>query len=661
MNQPSVEITEPAAGSPRVADGFRPAPRRDFVAGLILALVTLMAHGQALWEGPFLFLDDHLHVSRLRSPDWSVKHLLDATTITPAEFMDAWWQEQPIRWRYARPVSMLLAKVVYQLSGGSVKALHGLSLALHLIGAVLVYRLCLKLTHRPGWSLIGGVLFVIHSHSVYSVGWLAAQNSVLQTVLTLAALLGYVRASGLEVYAGRKRETGLDGPAPPSAVRHRLYYAEPDRPVPALSLPWFVLTLLCWLAALFSRENALVFPVFAAAFDLVFGGWRHARRRVGGFLVMAVIAAAFAFWRLKVYYEPMPAFYVRSYDGPDYPWWWLAKLLHWITGVIWLSPLMIGPSARFNPFREVPGDCLLMIAIVAVMSAGYYLACRKARGWWLWPAWVFLALLPVVPVFAGPQSAYMPAAGWAVAMVLGPALRHEIRPRGIGRWCPGVALYFLVSTSVYMPLYQMFWQAVRSAEHLTVAQMAADPPAPSAGEVFLINVPFVNVYAGLHLAEELSATSGKTRGLRCHVLTYAPNVLRMEEDCRLEQLDAYSFRLSIAGRGYFSGALGRFLIEAMRPSGRLRAGDTCHREWFDVHVTRANAEGVQELLFRFHEPLASPKFCFYLGTNQQPAVRVHFWGSDESLTDVAARPARDAVSLAEVHAADQRLESGQLE
>ena len=100
------------------------------------------------------------------------------------------------------PFSVLLAKAVYRSSGGSAPVLHALSLALHFAAGVLVYHLCRMLTRSTGWSLVGGLLFVIHSHSVYAVGWLAAQNSVLQTVLLLAALLSYIRASGLDVYAG---------------------------------------------------------------------------------------------------------------------------------------------------------------------------------------------------------------------------------------------------------------------------------------------------------------------------------------------------------------------------------------------------------------------------------------------------------------------------
>lgn len=602
--------------------------RRVVVPVLILAGAAVAAHGWGVDDG--LFFDDHLHVLRYQDGGWSPQALLDSTTIVPEEFMDTWWQERTIQWQYARPFAMFLAKLVYRLSGGSVKALHVLSLALHVAGAGLVYYLCLLLTRRQGWSLVGGLLFVIHSHSVYAVGWLAAQNSVLQTVLTLAALLSYVRASGLSLYAGER-------PAGEAAA------------VEAGDRRWFAVALVLWVLALLSREGALVLPVFAVLLDLTFGGWNHLRRRIAWYGLMAVIGLAFAVWRLRVFYVPMPDFYVRRYDGPAYITWWIAKLLHYIVGVIWLSPLMIGPSARFDPFREVPGDCALMIGIVAVLGTGYYLACRRARGWWIWPLWILLSLVPVVPIFAGPHSAYMPAVGYAVAMVLGPALRREIRPVSIGKWSAPVAIWFLIATTTYMPIYRTFWGSVQAAERLTIAQMAAAPPPQAATDVFLINVPFVNIYARLHLREELP-----DRDFRFHVLTYAPNILRMEGGSRLEQVDARTFRLALSGKPYFSSAMGRYLIESMRPSGRLHTGTVVQRPEFEVQVLRADEEGVQELQFRFREPLASRRYCFYLGTNRQAAVRVQFEGPGDGVAEGAAR----SVGLAEVRQAAQEVAAG---
>src|SRR5207249_1018688 len=102
---------------------------------------------------------------------------------------------------------------------------------------------------------VGALLFVVYSHSVFAVAWLAANNTVLQTSLTLAALLCYVRASALNLYAARPKE-------------------EPDNtawtPAPQLRRGWFAASLLLWMLAMLSRENAIVLPAILAALDLAF-------------------------------------------------------------------------------------------------------------------------------------------------------------------------------------------------------------------------------------------------------------------------------------------------------------------------------------------------------------------------------------------------------
>jgi hypothetical protein len=198
---------------------------------------------------------------------------------------------------------------------------------------------------------------------------------------------------------------------------------------------------------------------------------------------------------------------------------------------------------------------------------------------------------------------------------------------------------------------------------MTIEQVMKMPPPPAARDIFFINLPFVNIYARYHIDEALGrgAKLGVVRQdeptYRTHVLTYAPDLLRMEAPCRLEQLDAYRFRVSIdADRPYFSGALGRFLIEGLRPSGRLNTGDRIAGELFDTAVIRADDQGVRELEFNFHQPLASERFCFYVGTPGCAAARVRFEGP-QAQTRPARHQSAPPPSLEEVQLAVDRLKA----
>ena len=115
--------------------------RMDMVVLALLAGATMLTHGWSLGDG--LFLDDHWHQIQLRDRGWSWTDLLETTTLDPDEFMETWWQEHPIRWQYARPVSVLLMKAVYRATGGHVGAQHFTSIALHFANAGLVYLLCM--------------------------------------------------------------------------------------------------------------------------------------------------------------------------------------------------------------------------------------------------------------------------------------------------------------------------------------------------------------------------------------------------------------------------------------------------------------------------------------------------------------------------------------
>ena len=628
-------------------EGVRCPWRHRPAVWLLLAVATMAAHGWSLGDG--LFLDDHWHQARLREMGWSLGELLEATTIDPNWFIDTWWQERSICWRYSRPVSVVLMKTVHHVSSGSVAAHHAVSLVLHFLVACMVHQLCWLLTRNRFWPVVGGLLFVVYSHGVFAVSWLAAQNVVLQTALMLAALLCYICASGLDVSppAAHGADQNQDG--------SRATPGTADAAPPNLKGGLFVWTIVLWSLALFSRENAIMLPVIMAAFDLAFGGRRHvwARRRV--YLVVGALAVAFLYWRLMIFYHPMPDVYARRAGVEGYWLWCLVKLMHYVCSSVWLSPMTVGPTGRITPIHEVPGDCLLMLGVLAVMGVGYYQACRNARGYWIWPLWLVLAVLPVVPLLATPHTGYLCGVGFAVAMVLGPGLGRAIKWVGMGKWCRPVALWFLVATCVYIPIYRTLWRGIMAAERYTIAEMAAEPPPEGVTDAFFLNLPFVNIYSQICLTE---VWGGAMSDVRCHVLTYSPVLLRMEQPCRLTQLDEHSFSISVEGRPYFSGLLGRFLIDGLRDGGPFKTGQVIAGEHFDVRILQTDTEGVRELLFTFHQPLASDRYRFYLTTRECGALRLTFVGPDGGQRPPAPVEAT-TLSLHNVASAAGRLSLGE--
>lgn len=600
---------------------------------VLLLAVTMATHGWSLRAG--LFLDDHWHQKQLRDCGWSLPSLLDSATIQPDEFMKTWWQDITIKWQYARPMSFFVMKVAYFLSDGNVPAQHAVCLGMHFLNACMLYVLCMWLTSSRFWSTVGSLIFIVYSHNVFAVSWLSSENVLVQTVLMLPALLFYIRASQLNVG--------------PSAHEQPL----PSQP-PPLRMGLFAWTAFFWLLALFSRENAIMLPLIFLSFDYAFGGWRHAWARRYVYVFFALIIVGFLTWRLLFYYFPLPDVYVRRPTPNDgYLLWCIAKLMHYLCAAVWLNPMVVGPTGRNNPFVEVPGDCIMTVAILILMFGGYYCTCRRLRGYWIWPLWLVLSFLPVIPMMATPHCGYSASIAFAVAMILGPGLFRQIKPILIGKWCRPIAIWFLVATCIYIPIYRTLWRGMISSEWNVTECMAAEPPAPETTDVFFINIPFVNVYQGITLQENWGKEAAK---LGYHVLTYAPELLRVEQPCYVEQLDARRFSVSIEGSPYFSGLLGRYLIKSMRSAGRFEAGQKIPADLFDVEVVKSSPEGISEFIFAFKQPLASKNYRFYLTSRDRGAMSIRF--HPEGWTPPAPPLALAAPSPDDVSSAGKKLADG---
>ncbi|MCH8054093.1 MAG: hypothetical protein IH895_08545 [Planctomycetes bacterium] len=407
-------------------------------------------------------------------------------------------------------------------------------------------------------------------------------------------------------------------------------------------------TLALFACGLFSRENAVVFPLLAMAFDLGFGGREHLKRRWKAHALMLALAGAFALWRINLFESYVPTAYLRRPDDWSYVPWYLAKLLHYLACVVWQAPLFVGPTRYRNPFIESTADCMLMVAVVLVFGCGYALACRRVRGWWIWPAWILLSVLPVVPFLATPHMAYMAGVGFVIALILKPATA----PPSQSRVSRGVAIGMLLLSIGAFSVYRLCWRGVVAAEHHTIAQMTANPPPPPDSDIFIINLPLANVYLPLNLEEAWNIPAD---ALRTHVLTYAPHPLvapRLAQQAgpdplysegvagfslrgrandlivtgitSIKQIDAHSFTIAIENQEYFSGLLGRLLTDDMREAGRFRQGEIVGGELFDTEILEIRDDGVAKIKFTFERPLAHDRHRFYVITEDCPGAEVKF-------------------------------------
>lgn len=606
---PHANATSPSEAAPRESR----AGLGYLIRGtLTIALVTAIAHGFALFDGTIL--DDYWHQKGLREHGWSFGELLKTLIIAPGDFVHAWWQTKEVVWDYLRPFFIICMKTLYVVVGrGNPMALHAFSIGLHFISALLIWRLAYLLTRNRAWSLIGALLFVTYPHTVVTVAWPSSQNVVIQTALLLGVLLLYVRASRLEI--------GPERGAMPVG-------AQPMARGPLIGV------MVLWLLAIVTRENAILMPAVLASFDLAFGGWRHLWARRWFYVACFVIGCAFMAWRQGLGIHPLPDVYCRRPDGDwgEYLPWLGAKFLHYICASVWLAPMTVGPTGRFNPWAETPGDCLLMLAIVGGLAWFYYIAARRARGWWIWPLWIALFIVPVVAVIATPHSGYMSAVGFALAVAVGTSAAIRTQSRRIAHAAIGLSVFYAAGMGFMAGVNRLQWIGTDAGEKYTPDWVMIDPPDERATDVFFMNLPFVNVYCKPNLVARLGPWF---EDVTVHALTYSPRAYSMDRDylpetlvpdlrTTVEQEDVHTFTLAIEGQPYFSRLLGRFLLEAFRGKERFATGQVVPGELFDTTIVAADAEGVSKLRFRFKRRLDDPAFCFYLVSKRCGAARIRF-------------------------------------
>lgn len=629
---------QPCADSARRGTRARIA----YVAGgaLLLAAATLAAHGWSLADGAAF--DDHWHQRGLREHGWSYAELLRTLEIEPAGWMHVWWQDKPVRWEYGRPLFILVMKLVYVVLGGNdPAALHALSVALHLAAALMVWRLGFWLANSRPWALVGGLAFVIYPHALVTVAWPSSQNCVIATALLLAALLAYLRASGLPAARQRTLAPAREGPEPPASARLASRAAGVARPpnaagarVPTRATPTravgpavvapvrplaLAATIALWLAALLTRENSLLLAPILVALDLAFGGRRWVRARLGVYALLAGLGLAFVAWRSIAVASAMPDVYTRRPDGDaiGYALWAIAKLIHYLCTSVWIAPMTVGPTGRLNPWSEVPLDTWAMTGLLAAIALGYAVLARRMRGWWVWPAWIVLAVLPVVPVVATPHSGYLPGVGVALGLALigagahGPS-RHAAR---------GVVAFYLVGMSLMTMLNRWQWQGMIAAERFTTAWVQADPPAAEVTDIYFVNLPFISVYAKPALD---AALGPELRDVRFHVLTWAPDAIQVDHRTFIEPVDECGFIVRSEGQPYFAGFIGRFVHDAFRSGPFFCPGDVVTTDGFEARILEADAYGVWAIQFTFDRPLSDPRSCFYLASPECGAARLRF-------------------------------------
>ncbi|MCE9595817.1 MAG: hypothetical protein K8S98_16630 [Planctomycetes bacterium] len=353
--------------------------REGLLVAALIALAVLL-HSPSLTWG--FFADDYVHVAVL-------SHALEHPTMRPWSLYDfgvppaegselwragafPWWTDGDWKGGFFRPLASVVRWGTWELFGDAAPAHHAVSLVLFALVLVLAWRVYRVLGLEPRVALLALALVAFEDGAVMPVGWLANQNTLVEAIALLGAVL----------------------------VGARVEHGASARLVVAL--------LLAFAAALAKESGVVTFALLAFL-------WRERAPR-GAFVALGLGGAYVAAWALA-------GFGMRSLAYPT-PW---SDPLGWSSNLV---RVVIGASAGVvSPFPvdllSVGGSVTLGAVVVglAIGAAVWIPTLRAARGWSgasFWLTFALLALLPQAGTWPSDRLLFVPAIGAA------PLIAHAI-------------------------------------------------------------------------------------------------------------------------------------------------------------------------------------------------------------------------------------------
>jgi len=590
-----------------------PGLKRPIIGvGLIISVVVLL-HGPSVRYG--LLGDDYNHRAELREGEWSFRSLVMASHLgSQTRRVRMWWQEEADLY-FFRPVAFFLMKLEYLIGGWRPAAMHAFSLVWTVICATLVLLLARSALGDTWWPALGGVLFVIHPANGYTGRWIASQNQQMATAFLLGGLLCY------GCYARWWR--GHD-----ARERHR------KRAGCLLG------ALVCFAAALGCRENSVVFAAVVIAGDWVV----RPDRAKGRWHVHAILIALMLLYLLARYLTlggwsmpGLPCAYPLA--APGFTRFVFDKLIYYLLGLFAYFPIVMEFDA-LGMLRSYPLWFYGAFAILVLLWAVLLWRFRQGRTVWLWLLLALIPLAPVLPLFPLSHHLYLASAGMAIAAVTmgqwiwGWALQRHRRARKVVH--VGVVVLIVLQALAFTGvnvLYDLGLAGFSAASQLPVKEVKLLARPLQAGDrLFFVNLPWVGFNCIPGIEEAISVSS-----LRGYVLTFSPAFLRMDRHGYVKRVGPRQLRVWLDQDGYFSGPLGRTVLQAVSRTTPFQTGDTFTTPDFRVEVVRASESGIREFLFTFERPLDDPTYHFFFGSRGFSAYPLRFGPADSGSEEAGSQ------------------------
>jgi hypothetical protein len=552
-----------------------------------LILVSVLLHAHSLWLG--FWFDDHYHLELCRQD--GIRVLTNGNRFEWAgRIMHVWWAQREMSYAYFRPLAILLRATELCLFRLHAWCFHVVQLTFHVLTVVLLYALVRRCCGGRGMAWMASLFFTLHPVQANTVAWLANDAPVLVGFWTMAGLCLAHSSARL----GHRRTAPLAG------------------------------IFLCYLCAMLSRENGIMFGPLVVLFDLLWA--RCAPGRLGlptpsagklrwlFYAALAIEGVGFLAVRaLCLGAAPLPhSPYVHWPTDPGFLSWLAYKLLHNVLSLPLALPFFPIADVPWLQARPVTVGVLLFLLVVV----GLIFLWPLRRSWVMWGllAGIGLTMLPTLPAFSVPHNLYLPSAAWAVLLALW-TQRLWLRRRAlvVGTLTVLLGLYGCGQGTGASMLHDS-----QAAEQCVLAEVAATDPASylPGTSLFFVNLPM----AAGQIGSALHLMTGRP-DLQVYPLTLIPGLAPAEGQVHVVQEDEHSLLVATEGVSWFAGQAGELVVLGWFGSSRadLRPGPfptpaVAGSLPFRVEIVKANREGVQALRFVFDRPLDDPHYRFFVGS-----------------------------------------------
>lgn len=373
----------------------RLSPARTII---LICLFSFLAYANSL-GGDFVFDDTDQIVENQNIRSWD--NLAKALTTHVWAFRERpGTLDQPPPLPYYRPLFTVMLTVEYHLFGLWPQGWHLISLLLHILCAIGVFYVILRMSGRNLVALFASILFAVHPAHAESVSWISGMTDPLLGVFFLASFSLYLKAR-----------------APDERGRANRWA--------------FVLSLAMFVLAAFAKETALSLVVLVFGYELIETSRQKTERLITAAkrtLPYAAVALIYLVPRYLVLGELM----WKNPQAPDRP---LAYTLLTLPFVLWsyvahiLWPINLSVTYNTHFVTSVWSPRFLLPVVVLGLVVAVFLLYRKrvSREVWQGLLLVFVPLLPVLNLgqvsreeyLVFDHYLYLSVAGFAYLVALG--------------------------------------------------------------------------------------------------------------------------------------------------------------------------------------------------------------------------------------------------